>query len=292
MILATSLTFGDSLKINSDSSHTPEVQPSFTHTHNSRAHMHMHILLSLGRLYASVTTMGDRTTSRHRQLSCGLKYAFLIPSYTFPIVIAYELNMEQEDEFIMLVKKYKAAIGWTMVDIKGINPLICTHKNNLVSFGIVVGHIVLIIVSYYFIFLFLWNLHVCRKLTLEAPLKSFGCSLNLFLACLFAFLQNIEVNVRFRLGGGIVISWMLVVFPSFFHCVFSKQQQQQQQQQPKKKKKKQKNGFIWELHVFVALLLTWEWDLCLSHRFYFMSLLKQNKNTLFWSQEPYEVLGW
>jgi len=31
----------------------------------------------------------------------------------------------------MLVKKYKAAIGWAMVDIIGINPLICTHKNNL-----------------------------------------------------------------------------------------------------------------------------------------------------------------
>ena len=42
----------------------------------------------------------------------------------------------------------------------------------MVSFGIVLGHIVLIIVSYYFTFLFLRNLHVCCKLTLEAPLKS------------------------------------------------------------------------------------------------------------------------
>ena len=41
--------------------------------------------------------------------------------------------MEQEDKLIMLVKKYKATIGWTMVDIKGINSLICTHKNNLVN---------------------------------------------------------------------------------------------------------------------------------------------------------------
>ena len=41
--------------------------------------------------------------------------------------------MEHEDKLIMLVKKYKAAIGWTMVDIKGINSLICTHKNNLVN---------------------------------------------------------------------------------------------------------------------------------------------------------------
>ena len=41
--------------------------------------------------------------------------------------------MEQEDKLIMLVKKYKATIGWTTVDIKGINSLICTHKNNLVN---------------------------------------------------------------------------------------------------------------------------------------------------------------
>ena len=85
----------------------------------------------------------------------------------------------------------------------------------MVSFGIVLGHIVLIIVSFFF-----FVIHVCRKLTLAVPLKSFRCSLNLLLACLFAFLQNIEVNVRFRLGGEIVISFMLVVFPSFFHCVF------------------------------------------------------------------------
>ena len=87
----------------------------------------------------------------------------------------------------------------------------------MVSFGIFLGHIVFLIISYYFTFLLLRNLHVCRKLTLEAPLKSLKCSLKLFLECLFAFLQDIEVNVRFRLGGGIVIYCMLVVFPSFFY---------------------------------------------------------------------------
>ena len=73
----------------------------------------------------------------------------------------------------------------------------------MVSFGIFLGHIVFLIISYYFTFLLLRNLHVCRKLILEAPLKSLKCSLKLFLECLFAFLQDIEVNVRFRLGGGI-----------------------------------------------------------------------------------------
>ena len=66
-----------------------------------------------------------------KQLLCGIKYAFFISGDTFPIVITSELTMEQEDELIMLVKKYKVAIGWTMVDIKGISPLICTHKNDI-----------------------------------------------------------------------------------------------------------------------------------------------------------------
>ena len=148
----------------------------------------------------------------------------------------------------------------------------------MVSFGIVLGHIVLIIVSFFF-----FVIHVCRKLTLAVPLKSFRCFLNLLLACLFSFLQNIEVNVRFRLGGGIVISCMLVVFPSFFHCVLK--------QKTKKQTHTHTKSFVWELHVFEALLLTLEWDVCLSQRFDYMSLLKQKKNTLFWSQEPYEVVG-
>ena len=29
-----------------------------------------------------------------------------------------------------LLKKHKTAIGWTIADIKGISPLVCTHKFN------------------------------------------------------------------------------------------------------------------------------------------------------------------
>ena len=64
-------------------------------------------------------------------MSRGLKYAFFIPGDTFPIAITSELTIEQQDELIKQVKKYKAAIGWTIVDIEGVIPLICTHKNNL-----------------------------------------------------------------------------------------------------------------------------------------------------------------
>ena len=64
-------------------------------------------------------------------MSRGLKYAFFTPGDTFPVAITSELTIEQQDELIKQVKKYKATIGWTIVDIKGVIPLIFTHKNNL-----------------------------------------------------------------------------------------------------------------------------------------------------------------
>ena len=74
-----------------------------------------------------------------KQLLRGLKYAFFISGDTFLVIITSELTMEQEDGLIMLVKKYKVAIGWTMVDIKGISPLICTHKNDIENYSKATG---------------------------------------------------------------------------------------------------------------------------------------------------------
>jgi len=61
----------------------------------------------------------------------GLKYAFLGEKQTYPVVIASTLTSEQEDKLIELLKMHKNAIGWTLKDINGINPLICTHRIHL-----------------------------------------------------------------------------------------------------------------------------------------------------------------
>jgi hypothetical protein len=65
-----------------------------------------------------------------KQLPSGLKYAFLASGDTFPIVISSVLNMDQEGKLVELLRKHKTAIGWTIADIKGISPLICTHRIN------------------------------------------------------------------------------------------------------------------------------------------------------------------
>uniref|UniRef100_A0A2N9G390 RNA-directed DNA polymerase n=1 Tax=Fagus sylvatica TaxID=28930 RepID=A0A2N9G390_FAGSY len=65
-----------------------------------------------------------------KQLPSGLKYAFLESGDTFPVVISSVLNMDQEGKLVELLRKHKTAIGWTIADIKGISPLICTHRIN------------------------------------------------------------------------------------------------------------------------------------------------------------------
>ncbi|XP_026458789.1 uncharacterized protein LOC113359354 [Papaver somniferum] len=47
-----------------------------------------------------------------------LKYAFLDPSETFPVIIASCLDTEQESQLLEVLKKHKEALGWTISDLK------------------------------------------------------------------------------------------------------------------------------------------------------------------------------
>uniref|UniRef100_A0A2N9H028 RNA-directed DNA polymerase n=1 Tax=Fagus sylvatica TaxID=28930 RepID=A0A2N9H028_FAGSY len=63
-----------------------------------------------------------------KPLPNSFKYAYLGPSETFPVVISAALNEEQEGKLLCVLRDHKLALGWTIADIKGISPLICTHK--------------------------------------------------------------------------------------------------------------------------------------------------------------------
>ena len=47
------------------------------------------------------------------------------------MIISSSLNLDQETKLLEILKAHKTAIGWTIVDIKGISPLICTHRIHL-----------------------------------------------------------------------------------------------------------------------------------------------------------------
>ena len=56
-----------------------------------------------------------------------LKYAFLGEKETLPVIISSKLNESQEEKLVVVLKKYKSAIGWTIADIKGIIPSTYMH---------------------------------------------------------------------------------------------------------------------------------------------------------------------
>ncbi|XP_070029698.1 uncharacterized protein [Nicotiana sylvestris] len=57
-----------------------------------------------------------------------LKYEFLGPSSTFPVILSSCLTNIQVDATLVVLQKWKKAIGWTLADIRGISPAFCMHK--------------------------------------------------------------------------------------------------------------------------------------------------------------------
>ncbi|XP_068323135.1 uncharacterized protein [Pyrus communis] len=60
-----------------------------------------------------------------------LKYAFLGEDETLPIIISSTLIAEDGEKLIRVLMDHKTTIAWSIVDIKGINPVTCMHKTLL-----------------------------------------------------------------------------------------------------------------------------------------------------------------
>ena len=66
-----------------------------------------------------------------KHLPTHLKYAFLGDEETFPVIISSSLELNQENKLLEILRSHITAIGWTIADIRGISPLICTHRIHL-----------------------------------------------------------------------------------------------------------------------------------------------------------------
>lgn len=60
-----------------------------------------------------------------------LRYEFLGPFSTLPVILSPCFTNMQVDFTLAVLHKRKIAIGWTLVDIRGISPTFCMHKINL-----------------------------------------------------------------------------------------------------------------------------------------------------------------
>jgi len=63
-----------------------------------------------------------------KPLPSNLRYEFLGPNSTYPVIVNASLNEGETEKLLYVLKKYPKAIGYTIDDIKGINPLLCMHK--------------------------------------------------------------------------------------------------------------------------------------------------------------------
>jgi hypothetical protein len=63
-----------------------------------------------------------------KSLPFNLKYSFLGENETFLVIISSKLNAHQEGKLLQTLKMHINALGWTIADIKGISPLICTRR--------------------------------------------------------------------------------------------------------------------------------------------------------------------
>ena len=66
-----------------------------------------------------------------KPLPDNLKYAYLDEKKIYPVIISAHLSEQEEEILLKTLKKHRAAIGYTLDNLKGISPTLCQHKINL-----------------------------------------------------------------------------------------------------------------------------------------------------------------
>src|SRR5215469_14577954 len=63
-----------------------------------------------------------------KTLPSNLRYAFFDSNSTYPVIINAELTLEQKSKLLDVLRSHKIALGYTLDDLKGINPSICMYR--------------------------------------------------------------------------------------------------------------------------------------------------------------------
>jgi hypothetical protein len=62
-----------------------------------------------------------------KQLPPGLQYLFLIGDRETPVIISDKLSNNETGRLVATLEKYRSVIGYSLKDLKGISPSLCTH---------------------------------------------------------------------------------------------------------------------------------------------------------------------
>ena len=63
-----------------------------------------------------------------KPLPSGLRYAFLNSDVESPVIISDKLLEEETNKLIAVLEKHRSVLGYTLQDLKGISPALCTHR--------------------------------------------------------------------------------------------------------------------------------------------------------------------
>jgi hypothetical protein len=63
-----------------------------------------------------------------KPLPKGLKYEFLGPDKTYPVIVSDELSPEENERLLNLLKKHRKVIRYSINDLQGLSPTFCTHR--------------------------------------------------------------------------------------------------------------------------------------------------------------------
>ena len=69
-----------------------------------------------------------KMTPELKSLPSTLKYAFLDHHCANPVIISTQLDHNQEEKLLTVLRVRKEAIGWNLSNLKGIDPSLCTHR--------------------------------------------------------------------------------------------------------------------------------------------------------------------
>jgi hypothetical protein len=63
-----------------------------------------------------------------KPLPSGLRYVFLNNNRETPVIISDKLSQEETRKLVAVLERHKLAIGYSLQDLKGVSPALCTHR--------------------------------------------------------------------------------------------------------------------------------------------------------------------
>ena len=57
-----------------------------------------------------------------------LRYEFIGSDNTYPVIVSSRLTPTEIDRLLEILRRYRAVIGYSIDDMKGISPTVCMHR--------------------------------------------------------------------------------------------------------------------------------------------------------------------